>query len=103
MNKNIKPESIDFKTLIRNPDNKFSEDFQSAFALEIKKSFTEEEQKWYIANLYMYLNYHSTNDYPINLENVFKLIGFANKGNAMKTIKSNFTLDEMKEDSIEKM
>jgi hypothetical protein len=25
---------------------------------------------------------------------MYKMIGFANKGNAMKTIKSNFTLDE---------
>lgn len=40
------------------------------------------------------MNYHPTNDYPINLENVFHLIGFANKGNAMKTIKNNFTKDE---------
>ena len=42
----------------------------------------------------MYLNYNSTTDYPINLETVYKMIGFANKGNAMKTIKSNFTKDE---------
>ena len=40
------------------------------------------------------MNYHPTNDFPINLENVFKMIGFANKGNAMKTIKSNFIKDE---------
>ena len=52
------------------------------------------EQQWYIANLYLYLNYDSTTDYPINLEHVYKMIGFANKGNAMKTIKSNFTLNE---------
>jgi phage anti-repressor protein len=40
------------------------------------------------------MNYHPTNDFPINLEHVFKMIGFANKGNATKTIKSNFVLDE---------
>jgi hypothetical protein len=40
------------------------------------------------------MNYHPTSDYPINLENVFKMIGFANKGNAMKTIQSNFTEGE---------
>lgn len=40
------------------------------------------------------MNYDPTNDYPINLEDVFKMIGFANKGNAMKTIKSNFTEEE---------
>ncbi len=35
-----------------------------------------------------------TQDYPINLENIYKMIGFANKGNAMKTIKNNFTEGE---------
>jgi phage anti-repressor protein len=40
------------------------------------------------------MNYHATNDYPINLNDVFKMIGFANKGNAMKTIKSNFVENE---------
>ena len=40
------------------------------------------------------MNYHATNDFPINLEHIFKMIGFANKGNPMKTIKSNFTKDE---------
>jgi hypothetical protein len=67
---------------------------QNQLVERLNTNFTEEEQRWYVANLYMYMNYHATNDYPINLENVFKMIGFANKGNAMKTIKSNFTLDE---------
>jgi phage anti-repressor protein len=39
-------------------------------------------------------SYHPIDDYPINLENVFNMIGFANKGNAMKTIKTNFTEGE---------
>jgi hypothetical protein len=60
----------------------------------LNEEFTESQQQWYITNLYVYMNYHPTNDYPINLENVFHMIGFANKGNAMKIIKSNFTLDE---------
>ena len=42
----------------------------------------------------MYMNYHHTNDYPINLEHVFKMIGFANKENAKRTLKNNFTKDE---------
>jgi phage anti-repressor protein len=40
------------------------------------------------------MNFHPTNDYPINLDDVFGLIGFANKGNAMKLIKNNFVVDE---------
>lgn len=42
----------------------------------------------------MQLNYDSTKDYPVNLEDVYKLIGFANKCNAMKPIKNNFTEGE---------
>jgi hypothetical protein len=60
----------------------------------LNEEFTEQQQQWYIANLYIFMHYHPTNDYPINLENGFHMIGFANKGNAMKTIKSNFTKDE---------
>jgi phage anti-repressor protein len=40
------------------------------------------------------MNYHQTNDYPIDLEDVFKMIGFANKGNATKTLENNFIKDE---------
>lgn len=86
------PESINFIELVKNSN--MSLNHQSKIITILNKEFTEQESKWYIANLYMYLNYDSTTDYPINLENVFKMIGFANKGNAMKTIKSNFIKDE---------
>jgi hypothetical protein len=67
---------------------------QDRLVERLNTDFTDDEQRWYVANLYMYMNYHPTNDYPINLENIFKMIGFANKGNAMKTIKNNFTEGE---------
>jgi phage anti-repressor protein len=60
----------------------------------LNESFTEKEHQWYIAQLYMYLHYHSTNDYPINLENVFKMIGFSHKANAKRTLLNNFVLDQ---------
>lgn len=28
----------------------------------MNKEFTEEENRWYIANLYIYMNYHPTNE-----------------------------------------
>ena len=40
------------------------------------------------------MNYHSTNDYVIDLENVYKMIGFANKANAKRTLVNNFTENE---------
>jgi hypothetical protein len=94
MNQIIAPKSINFNELVKNSNTTLSLNLETKMINILNTEFTEEEQQWYIANLYIYMNYHPTNDYPINLENVFKMIGFANKGNAMKTIKSNFILDE---------
>ena len=94
MNQIIAPKSINFKELVKNSNTTLSLNIETKMITLLNTEFTEEQQRWYIANLYVYMNYHPTNDYPINLEDVFKMIGFANKGNAMKTIKSNFILDE---------
>jgi hypothetical protein len=42
---------------------------QDRLVERLNTGFTDDEQRWYVANLYMYMNYHPTNDYPINLEN----------------------------------
>jgi len=93
MNNVIKQETINFHTLVTTNSTQ-SLNFQSKLINELTNTFTSDEQKWYIANLYMYLNYHPINDFPINLDDVYKMIGFANKGNAMKTIKNNFIENE---------
>ena len=38
--------------------------------------------------------YHPTTDFPINLETLVKLVGFAHKKNAKRTLENNFVLDE---------
>lgn len=92
----ITPETINFTELVRNSNTtlSLSNEYQSNMIKILNEEFTEQQQQWYIANLYIFMHYHPTNDYPINLENVFHMIGFANKGNAMKTIKNNFTVNE---------
>ena len=94
MNEIIKPKSVNFEELVRNSNTTLTLNSQSKMISLLTEEFTDKELQWYIANLYIYLNYHPTDDYPINLENVYRMLGFANKGNAMKTIKSNFTKDE---------
>ena len=88
--------SVNFTELVKSSSGtqELSSNFQNELISQLTNEFTEEEQQWYIANLYVYMHYHPTQDYPINLENVYKMIGFANKGNAMKTIKNNFTEGE---------
>lgn len=90
----IKFEQINLNDIITKNIINLSFDFKSKFIDELNNNFTENEKKWYIANLYMYLNYHKTDDYPINLDNVYKLLGFSNKGNAKSTLVNNFIENE---------
>jgi len=89
----IKPDSVDFNTLIKNSTT-LTLDSQSKMIDTLTKEFTEDESRWYIANLYIYMNYHPTNDFPINLETLVKLVGFTHKANAKRTLKNNFTENE---------
>ena len=88
------PATVNFTTLVKNSNTTSSLNIQSRMVDLLNEEFTEPQQQWYVANLWMYMNYHPTNDYPINLETVYKMIGFANKGNSMKTLENNFTEDE---------
>jgi hypothetical protein len=89
MNQIIKTETIDFNALIKNSTT-LTLDCQSKMVEILNKEFTEQETRWYIANLYIYMNYHPTNDYPINLDTLVKLLNFANKQNAKRTLVNNF-------------
>jgi len=86
--------SINFTELVKNSNTTQSLKLQTKMIDILNKEFTESEQQWYVANLYMYINYHPINDYLINLEHVFKMIGFANKANAKRTLNNNFTENE---------
>ena len=90
----IQPKSINFTELVKNSNTTLSLGLQTKIIDKLNETFSEQEQHWYVANLYMYMNYHATNDYPINLEDVYKMIGFANKGNAKRTLENNFTKNE---------
>jgi phage anti-repressor protein len=89
----IKSETVNFSELVK-ANTSLSLDVQSKMVNILQTNFTDEESRWYIANLYVYMNYHPTNDYPINLEHVFKMIGFAHKRNAKRTLENNFTEGE---------
>jgi len=93
MTQMIKPESVDFNALIKNSTT-LTLNGQSKMIDTLTKEFSEEESRWYIANLYIYMNYHPTNDFPINLETLVKLVGFKHKANAKRTLKNNFTVNE---------
>jgi phage anti-repressor protein len=90
MNEIMKFEHVDFNALVTKNSLDKSLDFRCKIVDELNNTFTEDEKRWCVGNLYMYLNYHQTDEFPIDLENVYKLIGFSNKGNAKSTLVNNF-------------
>jgi predicted hydrolase (HD superfamily) len=59
----IKASTINFNELVFSKD--LSLTLTNSVVKELEENFTNDEQRWYVAQLYMYLNYHPTEDYPI--------------------------------------
>jgi phage anti-repressor protein len=60
----------------------------------LKEQFTEQDQQLFLDSFYLYLQYDSEKDFVINLDDIYQWIGFANKGNAKRTLENNFTKGE---------
>ena len=77
----------------KNPITKLSNVYQSKLLQKIQKDFTELEQQLFVSSFYCYLNYHKTNDFVIDLDDVWKWIGFAQKVKAKALLEKHFTID----------
>ena len=87
-------ESLDIVELIENnPITKLSTDYNIKLLAKIKLSFTKFEQQLFLSSFYCYLNYHSSNDFIIDLDNVWKWLGFKQKYNALRIIEKHFKLN----------
>jgi hypothetical protein len=67
---------------------------QNKLVEKLQNHFNEDELSMYIMNLYGYINFHPTDDFPINLEDIINFVGFANKANAKRMLKNNFKEEE---------
>jgi hypothetical protein len=73
-----------------NPITKLSQDYNAKMLVKIKANFTDFEQQLFLSSFYCYLNYHPTNDFVIDLDDVWKWMGFNQKYNAEKAFGKNF-------------
>jgi hypothetical protein len=72
-------------------ENKNTE--SNTFLEKLKVSFSTEEQQIFINNFYMYLNYDKEKDYIINLDNVWKWLGFARLDHCKRVLVKYFVKD----------
>jgi hypothetical protein len=87
--------SLDIVDLItNNPITKLSDTHNNKFLEKVKKNFNEYEQQIFITSFYSYLNYHKTEDYIIDLDNIWKWLGFNSKFNSIRLLEKFFILDK---------
>jgi hypothetical protein len=86
-------ESINIIKLIEeNPNTKLSKHYQGRLINKLKERFSTEEQQLFISSFYCYLNYKS-DDYVIDLDDIWSWLGFARKTNAKTLLEKKFKLE----------
>jgi len=77
----------------KNPISKLSKEYNNKLLNKIKENFTGFEQQLFVSSFYCYLNYDKNLDFVIDLDNVWKWMGFKQKINAKMLLEKNFKLD----------
>ena len=77
-----------------NPIARLSDTYQNKLLAKIKTNFTNNEQQLFIASFYCYLNYNQKNDFVIDLDNVWKWLGFSNKAHSKLALEKNFIINK---------
>jgi phage anti-repressor protein len=92
--KMAQPLKLDIVSLIEtNPITKLSSDYNVKLLTKIKDNFTDMEQQLFLSSFYCYLNYHPTNDFIVDLDNVWKWLGFNKKYNSERILEKHFKID----------
>ena len=76
-----------------NPITKLSKNYQGKFLEKIQNTFNESEQRLFVSSLYNYLNYDSKKDFIIELESLWKWLGFSRKDPCKVVLEKHFTKD----------
>jgi hypothetical protein len=69
------------------------QDYNVKLLTKIKSNFTDFEQQLFLSSFYCYLNHHPTNDFVIDLDDIWKWLGFSQKANAKTLLEKQFVLD----------
>lgn len=76
-----------------NPITKLSNNYNGKILTKIKENFTESQQQLYVSSFYCYLNYNEKTDFVIDLDDVWKWIGFQQKVTAKNLLEKYFELN----------
>ena len=86
---------MDIISLIENnPITKLNGNYKSKLIEKLKDKFNDYEQQMFVSSFYCYLNYDYKTDFIIDLDNVWKWVGFSNKAHSKYILEKNFIVDK---------
>jgi len=77
----------------KNPITKLSNTYNSKLLNKIQQNFTGFEQQLFVSSFYCYLNHDKSIDFVVDLDNVWKWLGFNQKVKAYALLEKHFKLD----------
>jgi hypothetical protein len=77
----------------KNPITKLSQTYNNFLLEKIQENFSTFEQQLFVSSFYCYLNYDKTTDFVVDLDDVWKWLGFAQKINVRTLLEKNFKFD----------
>ena len=76
-----------------NPITKLSQSYNGKLLTKIQEGFSNFEQQLFVSSFYCYLNYNSKTDFVVNLDDIWKWLGFSQKVNAKSLLEKHFTIE----------
>jgi hypothetical protein len=77
----------------KNPISRLSNVYNNRLLIKIKDNFTSFEQQLFVSSFYCYLNYDKNMDFVVDLDNVWKWLGFTQKIDSKRLLEKHFKLD----------
>jgi hypothetical protein len=77
----------------KNPISKLSNAYNNKLINKIKDNFTDFESQLFVSSFYCYLNYDKNIDFVVDLDDIWKWLGFSTKQNSERVLEKNFKLD----------
>jgi cell division septum initiation protein DivIVA len=76
----------------KNPITKLSQKYNNLLIAKLQENFSTFEQQLFVSSFYCYLNYDKNTDFVVDLDDVWRWIGFTQKVAARLLIESNFKI-----------
>jgi hypothetical protein len=77
----------------KNPISKLSKAYNNKLINKIKDNFSGFEQQLFVSSFYCYLNYDKNIDFVVDLDDIWKWLGFSTKQKTEILLEKNFKLD----------